>query len=138
MKPYDLTFFVHGSLSDSEVPGVLEEVKNLLSEVGAEKISFGNAGRQKLAFPIKGNSFGYLINSSFSLPPEKNKTLRDKLALEPMVARFMLTHHQEKKALRSRLFEKAPAFAKPTPTTVNLKEIEKKIEEILQQDNLVV
>ncbi len=137
MKQYDLTFFIPGSLSDGEAPGVLEEVKNLLSEVGAEGIKFSNAGRQKLAFPVKGNSFGLLINFSFSLLPEKIKTLKDKLALEPMVARFMLTHHQEKTILRPR-FEKAAAVPKPAPAKVDLAEIDKKIEEILQQDSLVV
>lgn len=140
MKKYDCLFLLPGTFSESETPGLLENIKELLAEFGAESPQFENMGRQKLAYPIKGGLFAYVVNSSFSLVPEKVAGLKSKLRLEPMIWRFLLSDHQAKEVLRRRLvqpvIDKAPA--REPSKGVDLKEIDKKIEEILQQENLVV
>ena len=69
MRKYDCLFLLPGTFSDSEVPGLLENIKGILAEFGAEGPQFENLGRQKLAYPIKGGHFAYVVNSSFSLMP---------------------------------------------------------------------
>lgn len=141
MTNYDLLFLIPGSFSENEVPGLLEDVKGLLAEAGAEKIQMETMGRQKLAYPIKTNHFGYLINSCFALLPEKTQVLKEKLGLEPTMLRFTLTHHQAKTFPHRRVPGRIPTAPVPMPkatTEVDLKEIDKKIDEILQQDSFVV
>lgn len=139
MKQYDLLFWLPGSFSESEAPSLVENIKQLLAEIGAEKAQLEILGRQKLAYPIKANHFGYAVNSTFVLPPEKVKTLKEKLGLEPVLLRFVLTHHQAKTYPHRRPVGRvAPPEVKPAAGQVDLKEIDKKIDEILQQDNIVV
>lgn len=143
MKHYDFLFLLPGALSESEVPGVLENIKMELAAVGAEDIIFFPKGRQKLAYAIRGNHFAYLIESSFSLAPDKFKGLKEKLNLEPEILRFMITGHQEKETVRVRplakpALEKAPLSETEGQGQMDLKEIDRKIDEILQQDNIVI
>jgi len=65
-----------GNLAESEVPAVLENVKNVLVGAGAEKIAFENRGKQRLAYPLGELYFGYLINTNLSLSPETLLTNR--------------------------------------------------------------
>ncbi|MEK7190028.1 MAG: 30S ribosomal protein S6 [Patescibacteria group bacterium] len=143
MRKYDCLFLLPGTFSDSEVPGLLENIKGILAEFGAEEPRFENLGRQKLAYPIKGGLFAYVVNSSFLLAPEKVATLKAKMILEPFVWRFLLSDHQAKEVVRRRM---ALPMADKTQTTssketskgVDLKAIDKKIEEILQQENIEI
>lgn len=143
MKKYDCLFLLPGTFSESEMPGLLENIKDVLAEFGAEEPRFENMGRQKLAYPIKGGLFAYVVNSSFSLAPEKVADLKSKLRLEPMIWRFLLSDYQAKEILKRRLVQPAAGktsvlLTKEPSKGVDLKEIDKKIEEILQQENLVV
>lgn len=143
MKHYDFLFLLPGALAESEVPGILENIKAELAAVEAGEISFVPKGRQKLAYPIRGNHFAYLIESSFSSVPDKIKGLKEKLNLEPEILRFIITNHQEKEKVRVRpsakpILEKAPLLKAEGEAQMDLKEIDKKIDEILQQDNIVI
>lgn len=142
MRKYDCLFLLPGTFSDSEVPGLLENIKGILAEFGAENPQFENLGRQKLAYPIKGGLFAYVMNSSFSLSPEKVATLKSKMILEPFVWRFLLSDHQAKEVVRRRLVQPsaAPSPSAPRESSkgVDLKAIDKKIEEILQQENIEI
>ncbi|MEK9183333.1 MAG: 30S ribosomal protein S6 [Patescibacteria group bacterium] len=143
MRKYDCLFLLPGTFSDSEIPGILENVKSILAEFGAENPQFENLGRQKLAYPIKGGHFAHIVNSSFSLAPGKVSALKSKMILEPFVWRFLLSDYQAKEVIRRRptqpMSDKTPAVSSKEPNKgVDLKAIDKKIEEILQQDNLVV
>lgn len=142
MKKYDCLFLLPGTFSDSEVPGLVENIKGLLAEFGAEGPQFENLGRQKLAYSIKGGHFAHMVTSSFSMFPDKVAALKNKMILEPFVWRFLLSDFQAKETPKRRLIQSSAA---PSPSTtkepgkgVDLKEIDKKIEEILQQDNISI
>jgi ribosomal protein S6 len=143
MRKYDCLFLLPGTFSDSEVPGLLENINGILGEFGAENPQFENLGRQKLAYPIKGGHFAYVVNSSFLLAPEKVAVLKNKMILEPFVWRFLLSDHQAKEVVRRRMI---PPMTDKVLTTqskesgkgIDLKEIDKKIDEILQQENIAI
>ncbi len=140
MQNYDCLFLLPGTFSESEVPGLSENLKNLATEAGAENFQSKNLGRQKLSYPVKTSHFGYLLSSTFALSPEKVALLKSKLSLEPTLLRFMLTIHQTPETARPAYFPSAvhPVSTVKTTEKVDLQEIDKKIEEILQSDNLVV
>ena len=84
-----------------------------------------------------------MVNSSFSLAPEKVAVLKSKMILEPFVWRFLLSDHQAKEVVRRRMAppmtDKAPATqSKESGKAIDLKAIDKKIEEILQQENIEI
>lgn len=144
MKLYDCLFILPGTFSESEALSLTENLKELLNEAGAVDIKLNNAGRAKLAYPIKDNHYGYLLESTFSLAPEQAAALTKKLKLEPIILRFMFTCHQAKEIVKRRTIESAAAKTAPiaapakTIPAADMKSIDEKIEEILQQDNLVV
>ena len=151
MNNYSLLFILSGNLAESEVPAILENVKSLLTGVGAESIMFVNRGKQRLAYPLGTLYFGHLINTNLRLLPERVSELKEKLKLELDVVRFMLT--EELAAIKTassytgRRNAVAPATVGAARTVggevrpksdVDLKTLDKRIDEILQQENITI
>lgn len=151
MNTYSLLFILSGNLAESEVPAVLENVKNVLTAAGAERIAFVNRGKQRLAYPLGTLYFGHLINTNLFLSPERVSELKEKLRLESDVVRYMLT--EELAAIKTaasytgRRNAVAPATvgaARPVggevrqKSEVDLKTLDKRIDEILQQENITI
>ncbi|MBI5731766.1 MAG: 30S ribosomal protein S6 [Candidatus Magasanikbacteria bacterium] len=153
MRNYDLSLILSGRLSETELPLKITEIKDFLSAFNAENLLEANLGRQRLSYPIKGQRFGYFVNFSFALSPESAAPLKNKLKLEPGVMRFMMLGKKAGEAIftvesAKAVFEEAKAVSKgvkiekkdkTTETShVDLSDINKKIDEILQKDDFVV
>lgn len=154
MRDYDLFLILSGNLSEAEIPARIEEIKNFLVSIGAENVNFLNLGRQKLAYSLGQMRFGYLIDFVFSFWPEKVEDLKEKMKLEMGIARLMmttrkaggasitadiLTETMERKRPAGKMEKKEKEISAPTEKKeADLTDINKKIDEILQQDNFVV
>ncbi len=150
MNTYSLLFILSGNLAESEVPAILENVKSLLAGVGAERIAFVNRGKQRLAYPLGQLYFGHLINTNLFLPPERVSELKEKLKLELDVVRFMLT--EELPAIKTAasytgrrdvVAPAVPGITRPVgevrpKADVDLKTLDKRIDEILQRENITI
>ena len=91
MQKYDLFLILSHNLSETESPAKVENIKGVLTALGAEDIKTADLGRQKLAYPIKGERAGYFVNVFFSLGQDKVDTLKKTLTLDNEVARYMLS-----------------------------------------------
>lgn len=155
MRHYELTYLISANLSEEETKSLLIKITSLIQkEEGVlDNFSFDDSTkgviRKKLAHPIKKQSQGYLINLKFSLNPEKLSGLEKKIKLENKIIRFMIlivpptkkVSLKEKRKFKTvPVLKEIPAhFKKPGGAVtekekkVELKEIDKKLEEILKE-----
>ena len=134
MKNYELIYLSSPDLSKEELSLLREKIFSLIQEVGGELLgSLTNTSvRRKLASPVKNKDEAYFTTLDFHSEPEKLETLEKKLRLESQILRYLILV----KPKPEKLFEPKPAQILPRKTfeskpKVELKEIEKKLEEIL-------
>ncbi len=127
MKNYELTYLISPELSDEEINSLQERIKAFIQNEG---------GVLSDANPlIKKGALVYLIALTFQLSPEKLENLGKQLKQESQILRYLILvkHHTRDIPLRTRrLPRKTEAPSKKTAQPkVELKEIEKKLDEIL-------
>jgi len=147
MKNYELIYLSSPDLSKEELSLLREKISSLIQEVGgAISGSLANTSvRRKLASPVKNKDEAYFTTLDFHSEPEKLETLEKKLRLESQILRYLILV----KPKPEKLFEPKPAQILPARLAfgnskaggprktlkekpkVELKEIEKKLEEIL-------
>jgi len=137
MKLYELTYLISPDLSEEEIRVLQEKINSLIQEEGRvlpDSTSNGGLVRKTLAHPIKKNRSAFLSTLSFQLNPEELESLEKKLKAESKILRYLiLTKPVPKVMVGKEIPTKLPRkIIKPKPKVkVELKEIEKKLEEIL-------
>ena len=151
MKYYELTCLISPDLSEEELKVFSQKLSNfILDEKGKlEKITVPI--KRKLGYPIKGEKEAFLVTLNFSFQPtadsqqeteysEKLKNLEKRLKSDSQILRYII--------LKKKISEKVPALNikritkkitepskskvhRPKVEKVELKDIDKKIEEIL-------
>ena len=139
MKLYELTYLISPDLSEEEIRVLQEKINSLIQEEGRvlpDSTSNGGLVRKTLAHPIKKNRSAFLSTLSFQLNPEELESLEKKLKAESKILRYLILGKPKTKPPTT--FRKKMVGGKPpTPRKkvvggkVELKEIEKKLEEIL-------
>lgn len=160
LKKYELLLVLPGTLDEKEAAKQIEEIKASIA-VGSEDLELNNLGKVRLAYPIKQIRYGYYYTLVFNSEPEAVKAISEKLRLRADVLRSMITHfntnisaakkiayntneaglttmekeqevvEEEKVEEKVSKKEKAPAAA---AKAVDLKEIDAKLNEILEND----
>lgn len=134
MKSYELTYLISSEMTEEETKSFPEKIAVLIQEsegiVGNKSLIL----KRKLAYPIKKQGEAYLAVITFQLNADKLTELEKKLKSENKILRYLLTVKKPVKETRrtvrkiTQLQEKKKKKAK-----VELKEIEKKLEEILKE-----
>ena len=135
MKNYELTYLISSEISEAETQQLQAQVVSLIQTEGGiileEKMPFG----RKLAYPVKKQSQAYLSCLVFQLEPEKLKDLEKKLKEINQILRYLLLVKYPAKEQKTTAFVKKP---KPLKTEkekkVDIKDIEKKLDEILENE----
>jgi ribosomal protein S6 len=133
MKHYELTYLISPDLSEKDVFDFQEKIISLIQETGGALGEVKELMRKKMA---------YLATLNFHLDPEKLGSLEKRMKSESQVLRYMiLTKKVPKKRApvttggkrtgwSPEIATKPKKIVKPE-AKVELKEIEKKLEEIL-------
>lgn len=151
MKTYELTYLISPDLSEKEVFSFQEKIISLIRGVGGELLVGGSLAntfvRKKLASQIKNKGEAYFTALSFRFEPEKLENLEKKLKLENQILRYLILV----KPKPEKIFEPKPTQILPARLAfgnskaggprkilkkkpkVELKEIEKKLDEILDE-----
>lgn len=130
MRIYQLTYLISADLSEEELRSFSEKITSLIQEEGGVINEVNGPKKKDLAYLIKKNKTAYLTNLTFYFPPEKLENLEKKLRGEKQILRYLI----EKKKMAKRVAVPIkPRLIKPSPpkAKVELKELEKKLEEIL-------
>lgn len=134
MRFYELTYLISPDLSEEEIKVLQEKIKSLIQEEEGLLNKEGESIKERLAYPIKKNNTAISMTINFQLEPEKLTNLEKKIKSEKCLLRYIiLAKKLPKKALPEIPFKPAKEIIKPFKPKVELKEIEKKLEEILGQ-----
>jgi len=144
MKNYEITVLLSPDISDEEVKAYQQKVQTLITENAGIITETQSPLRRRLGYPIKDSAGlkkrgAYSLSLSFSMEPDKIESLDKKMKAEDEVLRSMIVY---KKPITIRITpEFTPKILKETELPaktekikekkVELKEIEKKLDEIL-------
>ncbi|MCP6718348.1 MAG: 30S ribosomal protein S6 [Patescibacteria group bacterium] len=136
MQLYQLDYLISPQLSEQDAKNIGEKIKSLVKKEGGFIKKTEILNRQVLAYEIKNSTEAFLTGLSFNLEPEKLKIIKDELTSEKNIIRHLMFKKiiVRTKPVRKRttkpLKEVKGVELKPKQK-VELKEIEKKLEEIL-------
>lgn len=88
---YELGFLIDANIPENEHPKVIQTVKDLLLEKGANLISEIDFGRKKLNYPIKKSLKASFFVFEFTIDASEIKTIEKTLKLEKTILRFLTT-----------------------------------------------
>lgn len=160
MQYYQLTYLISPDFSENEIKMLQEKVNSTITEKQGVLDKIKIFGKKELGSPIKKFSQAHLIKSNFFLDSQKLEDFKKKLKEENKILRFSILKEKMKKPLKIKrglipaiIKEKPGYIAAPAgnvvsaadeqnvakrkkisvskQTKVELKEIDKKLEEIL-------
>ncbi|MFH1582265.1 MAG: 30S ribosomal protein S6 [bacterium] len=138
MKYYELTYLITPDLSEEEARAFQTKVNSFIADQGI--LEEGNVIlRKKLAYPIQKKEQSYMAVATFNALPGKIADLEKQLKEEKEILRYILVIKEKQKTLKVRphLARGKPLVETKEPTIqekkVELKEIEKKLDEILNE-----
>ena len=132
MKLYELTYLISPELSESELKSLNEKINSLIQKGTGVLNEVKLPIKKRLGQLIKKQREAFLINLSFYLEPDKLGNLEQQLKSEKKILRYLILAKPKIKIAKVRkrptkVIPKIPVKEKK----VELKEIEKKLEEIL-------
>jgi len=154
---YELLYLLSANYTADELPQIKKRVTDLLAENQATIKKDEDLGKQKLAFQIKKNSYGYYLLNEFDIESDKVAILNSGLKIVPGMIRFLITAKKEKtimeiekeRKLQEKLTkakekeiekiqkEKEVKPAKEPPTKITLEDLDKKLDEIIKGEDML-
>ncbi|MDD4995157.1 MAG: 30S ribosomal protein S6 [Patescibacteria group bacterium] len=157
---YELLYIISAQYTDDEVAGLKDKVTAALQKSPINILTNENLGKLKLAYPIKHARHGFYILVEFETEPAAVRGLEREIRLMPEVLRHQLISlgakrpsDEARKAIRMISYEEPEPDAvrepaprsrsqsggprtapRPAPKKVNLEELDKKLDEILESD----
>ncbi len=139
MKRYELTYLLSPDLSDEDIKNLSEKIKNFVQEEAGNIEKITEPSREKLGYPIKKKKEAFLITLNFSLNPEGLANLEKKLKSESQIFHYLILVKKRPEGIATK--EALPRRKKLSrvtkritePKKAELEEIDKKIEEILNE-----
>ncbi|MDD2731992.1 MAG: 30S ribosomal protein S6 [Candidatus Pacebacteria bacterium] len=135
MKFYELSYLIPSDISLEEAKIFSQELADFISSEKGLVKKITDPIKRKLGYSLKNKNEAYLISLSFDLNPENLKELEKKLKTDLLILRYLILNKKEQKEqVRKRMPLRKEGKEKPVEIKkVELKEIDKKIEEILGQ-----
>lgn len=128
MQSYQLSYLISSDLSEEEIKNFQEKINSLIEKEGGILNRIEKPSKKKLAYPVKKRGLASLLALDFQVNPEGLANIERKLKEEDQILRYLLI---------TKKLEVFPEISiKPKKEIeklkkVELKEIEKKLEEIL-------
>jgi small subunit ribosomal protein S6 len=141
MKKYELNYLISPELTEEEIKNLQNKIVSDIQEQGGILIQEKPFLSKKLAYSVKKYSQAFLATTIFQLLPEKLIILEKIIKEEKEILRHLLLIKEEIKKTKDARFIKKPKIEKSgqpaekeKKTKTGLKEIEKKLEEILSNN----
>jgi len=132
MKYYELSILISPEITEKELLELEEKIVSFLQEEKGILLKSNKSVKKHLGYPIKKKTQAFLFNLEFQLNPESLEKIRNKLKKEGLILRFLfLAKKMPKTKEKERQRQRVPK--KIAESKVDLKEIEKKLEEILTE-----
>ncbi|MBI2062156.1 MAG: 30S ribosomal protein S6 [Candidatus Yanofskybacteria bacterium] len=136
-QQYELAFHLLPSFTDAEVDEKRRGIEELISKSGGIVSRYGEIKKMRLAYPIKKEQFSNFGHIEFSAPKNTIEAINKNLMLNDEILRnLVIKKKEEKKVLTARRPAKPREILpkeKEIETPETTKELDKKIEEILEK-----
>lgn len=145
MKNYELNYLISSELDNESLEKLTQGINNFIQKQGGIIIKSGAPTKKVLSYPIKKQGAGLWVILEFQLSPDKIKELEEKIEKDGQILRRLLVI----KKISKKPFGVLRNKKKPSPVSsfvgtredkkektekkVELKEIEKKLDEILNE-----
>lgn len=136
---YELTYIVSPILDERSVNETAAAVRGFINDQKAEIKKEMIGEKRKLAYPIQKQTFGYYITLEFEMEPEKISEVENYIKHQNDILRSLLLsldesklHQAPKKARILKTESTAPAKSPARNEKVKIEELDKKLEEILE------
>jgi len=137
MRYYELTYLISSNLPEKEAKVLQEKISALILESQGALGETKELVKKKLEYPIRKQGAAYLAILNFHLNPEMVENLEKKLKSENQILNFIILIKKPEKITEiSKKISVSPISQESFKSSekskkVELKEIEKKLEEIL-------
>lgn len=106
---YEILFIITNRFTEDEASASVERVKKILEGMGGQITLEEFWGKKRLAYPIKGEHYGYYQLYEFDLERNELAKLEEKLRLDSEVVRFMVVKKKIKSEEEIKKAEKIKA-----------------------------
>ncbi|KPJ71782.1 hypothetical protein AMJ50_00370 [Parcubacteria bacterium DG_74_3] len=133
MRFYELTYLIKPDLSEEKARNLSEKINSFIQEEGGILDKSQKMATKKLGYPIKKETTILLKTLVFYLNPEGLENLEKKLKETTDILRFLFLSKKTPKTMAKISAEPKIVKKAKLKTKVELKEIEKTLEEILEE-----
>jgi small subunit ribosomal protein S6 len=95
MPRYELMYIVASSVSDDQIPTVIDGVLNLIKGDGGTVVREEGLGKKKLAYPIEKTRNGFYDLVTFDIDGEKLNALSTKIQNSEGIIRHLIVNTEE-------------------------------------------
>jgi ribosomal protein S6 len=139
MKLYELTYLMPIDLPEEATKALQEKINSFISDAQGTIDRIEDLAKKRLGEPIKNQRAAQMATLNFYMSPEKLGDLDKKIKSEPQIIHYLILNKKPRKAEAPRRIRRlAPVTPEESiktttekPKKVEIKEIEKKLEEIL-------
>lgn len=145
---YDLTYILSPLLEKTDGEAVIAKIRDFINVLGGKIKNEQPPQKQKFAYPLKKQLYGYYVGAEFEMDSEKIEELQKQLKLNGDILRYLIISQKEQKlkkekpkiskgslAPKPRKLALTPEIpkAKPKVEQVKIEELDKKLEELLKE-----
>lgn len=132
---YELTFLVNPNTSQEDLADILKQLKDKIIRSEGQIIKDFNVQQMNLAYPIKKLKQAYLVSIDFNVERDRIDSIKTQITDTKAVIRHLIITKQPAKFKPAKI--KIPKRKVPVPgqpkTRVKMEELDKKLEEILEE-----
>ena len=133
-QQYELAFHFLPSFTETEIEEKRRGIEELISKSGGIVSRYGEIKKMKLAYPVKKERFSNFGYIEFSAPKNTIEAIIKKMILNYDILRHLVIKKKEEKTVKAaKLAKPREILPKETEKPEATKELDKKIEEILEK-----
>ena len=151
MRNYDFLIIIDAAAAADHLAHVTERITRIITTAGGEVTRSEEVGNRKLAYIIKKQTSGFYLVLGISIESIRANEIAEKIRLDPEVIRcqtaegISLSLHEQVPVMAearttiasTETVRNVPTVPSPAPVSVTIEELEKKVEEMLEQPTLL-
>jgi ribosomal protein S6 len=137
---YELTFLVNPNVSNEELAELTAQLKDYVSRSEGQMIKDFSNQKIQLAYPVKKLRQAFLVTADFDVPKDKIEPLKNHIKeIKSILRHLIITKRPIKilppkiKAAKPKAAVTAGAKEATTKPKVKIEELDKKLEELLEE-----
>ena len=130
---YELTFLVNPNISEADFANVVKQLKDFIARTGGQITKDFFSRKIYLAYPIKKIKQAFLVSVEFKTDRDKIESIKQQIKdIKSIIRHLVITKYPEKIKPVS-VKAKRPKIKTKAKEKIKIEELDKKLEEILEE-----